>query len=805
METILQDLRYGIRTLLKKPAFTAVAVIALSLGIGANTAIFSVVNAVLLRPLPYANTDRLVMIYETAAQSKTNRNGVSFPNYSDWNRQSKSFEQIAAFNSTIVEVTGNGEPAKIWASLVSPNFFQTIGTLPRVGRDFRPEDDVPNGAWLGIISNRLWISRYSSDQNIVGKTITIAGRAVTVIGIMPPKFQFPEDKVDIWLPMQPLSSARQLRNRGVHIMDVLGRLKTGTTIQQSQAEMNAISDQIQEANPGADVGHGVNVIGLQESIVGDVRQALLILLAAVGFVLLIACANVANLQLSRGLNRQREIAIRTAIGASRGRLIRQLLTESILLSVIGGSAGLLTALWGIEILKARIPEWMPRVGEIGIDSRVVLFTLGLSLVSGALFGLAPTIQLSKPDLNTALKDGGKSSGFGRHRMSSVMIVSEIALSLVLLIGAGLMIKSFWRLVNVDPGFRSVNLVTMDVEFPFNKYKSGEKVISFFRDLPHTLEKIPGVQSVSAVNVLPISGGDSHGQVTIEGRVMKPGEEPSASYRRALPNYFRTMGIPLKAGREFTDGDGAPDRDKVVIIDENMSRRLWPNDNPLGQRIKIGPPENEPWLTIVGVVGDVKNVGLDATAEFATYEPHAQRPWSGMQLLVRTKTNPLSVVSAIREEITRVEKDASIFDVTTMDKHVTASVSQRSFNTLVMGIFAVLALVLASTGIYGVMAYAVSQRTNEIGIRMALGAARSDVLKLIVGEGMVLTVIGVVIGLIASTWLTRFLSELLFVVSPRDVATFAFVSLFLALIAAAASFIPARRATKVDPMIALRYE
>ncbi|HZS43790.1 MAG TPA: ABC transporter permease [Blastocatellia bacterium] len=805
MKFFIQDLRFGFRTLVKSPAFTAVAVIALALGIGANSAIFSVVNAILLRPLPYPNTDRLVMIYETAEHDKKDRNDVSFPNFSDWGKLSKSFEQLAAFNSSIVDVTGNGEPAKIWASTVTYTFFQAIDVQPTIGRAFLPEEDSPKAAWVGIISDRLWKSRYDGDRNIIGKTIIIAGASVTVVGVMPPNFRFPDDHVDVWLPMQPTSAARLLSNRAVHLMNVLGLLKPGITIKQSQAEMDAISAQIQQANPGADAGHGVRVMGLQESLVGDIRQALLVLLGAVGFVLLIACANVANLQLSRGANRQREIAIRTALGAGRSRIIGQLLTESLLLSLVGGAAGLLLALWVIEIVKLRIPTWMPRAGEIGIDSRVLFFTLGISLFSGILFGLAPTLQLSKADLNQALKEGGRSSGFARHRLSSVMVVSEIALSLVLLIGAGLMIKSFWRLINVDPGFRADNLLTMDVEFPFAKYGKTENVISFYRDLPHKLETIPGIQSVSAVNVLPVSGGDSHGVVTIEGRPMKPGEEPSASYRRILPDYFQTMGIPLKAGREFTDEDGAKDKEKVVIIDETMSRRLWPGENPVGQRIKIGPAETEPWLTIVGVVGDVKNVGLDADLEFSTYEPHAQRPWSGMQLLVRTKANPLGVASAIRQEIARIDSDIHVFDVTTMDKHISTSVTQRSFNTLILGIFAAIALILAATGVYGVMAYAISQRVHEMGIRMALGANRNDVLKLVIGQGMALTAIGVVVGLAASIWLTRFISDLLFVVSRTDPATFAAISILLVAASAAACFIPALRATKVDPMIALRSE
>jgi putative ABC transport system permease protein len=805
MQTLWQDLRYGARMLLKKPGFTLIAIITLTLGIGANTAIFSVVNAALLRPLPYEEAERLVVLYETNPQLGRNDINVSYPNFADWRAQSQSFEQLAALLYGGMVLTGKDEPALLQVVAVSADFFAMLRVKPLRGRVFLPEEDKVGGAPVVVLSHALWQSRFGGDEGLIGREITLDGKSQTVIGVMPPNFALPPgDQTEVWLTLGSTANQTRMQNRGVHLLTAIGRLKPNVTLQQAQTELATIANRIQQQYPEADTGHGVNIISGYESLTKNARPALLTLLVAVGFLLLIACANLANLLLARAETRQKEIAIRAALGATRWRITRQLLTESLLLAVAAGATGLLLAAWGIEALAGGLPEDFPRANEIGIDRAVLVFTGALSVLTGLIFGIIPALTRARPALNETLKEGGRTgAAFGSGRVRGALVVSEVALSLALLVGAGLLIKSFWRLTQVDPGFQPDHLLTMNVSLIGEKYKETGQVISFFRELPARLGAAPGVKAVSAVNILPISGGDSNGGLTIEGRDFPPAQTPSASYRRILPNYFSVMGIPLKQGREFDERDTGAE--KVVIINEGMARRFWPEGDAIGKRIKVGPPQNEPWLTIVGVAGDVRNIGLEADARLATYEPHAQRPWSSMTLAIRTEADPLSLSAAVRGELRSIEKDLLIRALSTMDERIWLSVAPRRFNMTLLAVFAALALSLAAVGVYGVMSFTVTQRTHEIGVRMALGAQSGAVLKLIVGQGLKLALIGVAIGLAAAFALTRWMEDLLFDVSPTDSWTYGVVAALLLLVALFACWVPARRAAKVDPMVALRQE
>ncbi len=718
MQTLWQDLRYGARMLRKQPSFTLIAVLTLALGIGANTAIFSVVNAVLLRPLPYEESERLVVIYETNPQQGHDEMNVSYPNFSDWRAQSRSFEQMAAYRSGGIILTGRDEPARLQATVASADLFAMLRVKPLLGRVFLPEEDKVGGAPVVVVSHAMWQSRFGGDEGLIGQQIKLNGRSNTVIGVMPAGFAFPDDQTELWAPLGPL--ADQMQNRAVHTLTVLGRLKHGMDLRQAQTELASIANRIQKQNPAADPGHGAQVISSFQALTKEARPALLTLLVAVGFLLLIACANVANLLLARAEARQKEIAIRTALGAGRWRIVRQLLTESLLLAVAGGAAGLLLAWWGIDALAGRLPDELPRAKEIGIDRVALGFTAALSVLTGLVFGIIPALTGARPALNETLKEGGRTgAGLSRGRIRGALIVSEVALSLALLVGAGLLIKSFWRLAQVDPGFQPDHLLTLNVTLIGEKYRETAQVISFFRELPARIGALPGVKSVSAVNSLPISGGDSNGS-----------------------------------------------------------------------------------LTIVGVAGDVKNIGLEADARLATYEPHAQRPWSAMNLAIRTETDPLSLSAAVRGELRAIEKDLLIRNLSTMDERIRLSVAQRRFNMTLLAAFAALALSLAAVGVYGVMSYTVTRRAHEIGVRMALGAQSGAVLKLIVGQGLRLALIGVAIGLPAAFALTRWMEDLLFGVRRTDPWTYGLAVATITLVALLACWIPARRAAKVDPMVAL---
>ncbi len=804
MDDLIQDLRFAARSLRKSAGFTVVAVLTLALGIGANTAIFSVVNGVLLRPLAYEQPDRLVTIAESNPVQDREGFNVSYPNYLEWKKQSRVFEQIAAVRTMSVTLTGGDEAARVLLSLISRELFAVLRVEPALGRGFLAEEDRPGADPVVILGHGLWQRRFGADPEVVGKTIAINGSSSTVIGVMPPEFEFPSEDVELWAPIGLL--ADRMQNRAVHTLTTVARLEDGVSLDEAKVEMATIAARIQREFPGEDPEHTTTLIPLHERVVGNTDTILLVLMGAVAFLLLIACANVADLLMARAAARQKEIAVRTALGASRWRVIRQLVTESVLLGLTGGAAALALAFWGLDLLVAHLPPFMPRVEQIGIDGRVLLFTLLISLLTGLIFGLLPALKASKPDIVGSLKDLVTSAAGGaRDRSRRVLVIAQVALSLVLLVGAGLMIKSFWRLQDVDPGFEPQNLLTMTVSLAGSpKFTTSEEVIAFYADLRGRLEALPGVSSASAVNALPISGGDSDGELTIEGRPFASGAAPGASFRRILPNYFRTAGIPIVQGREFGERDRG-EEPFVVIITETMARKYWPDGDAVGTRIKVGPPENEPWLTIVGVAADVRNIGLATEPRLATYEPHTQRPWSTMNVMVRTAIDPLSVVRGVRDEIRQAGGDLPVFNIGTMRERISRSVSTERFNMILLTIFATVALLLAAIGLYGVIAYSVSHRTRELGIRIALGAERKDIVNLVVRQGIPLLGAGVALGLIAAAGLTRFLAGLLFAVSPLDATIFVAVAALLAAVALLASYVPARRATAVDPMQALRAE
>jgi putative ABC transport system permease protein len=807
MDTLLQDLRYGIRSLLKNPGFTLVAVLALALGVGANTAIFSVVNRLLLSPLPFKDPDRLVMVWEKNFPRNRERNVVSPANFLDWNRQNQVFEHMAALAESPVNLTNAGEPEEFQAQFVTASFFPLLGVQPAYGRAFTDSEDVPNAGRVVIISHRLWQSRFGADLQILGKTITLSGRNPIVVGIMPPGFHFLNNKIDFWVPMA-LNTGTDYREVSGRYLRSVARLKPGVTLSQARAEMDVIAGRLEQSYRDFNAGWGANVFPLQEEVVGDIRPALLVLLGAVGFVLLIACANVANLLLARAATRQKELALRTALGASRGRLIRQLLNESLLLGVIGGTAGLFLAYWAIELLIKFNPGNIPRLEEVTLDGRVLAFTLVVSVLTGVIFGAIPALQASKPDLNESLKEGGRSSGggAGHRRVRSIFVVSEVALALVLLIGAGLMIKSFIKLQQVDLGFNPDKLLTARVLLPGSKYGDNPKRAAFFQQAVQRIETIPGVQAVGAISWLPLVGLGSATSFWVDGRPEPPpGEKPGTDVRVITPGYFAAMGIPLIKGRIFDERDNAQSP-RVLIINEAMAREFFPDEDPIGKRLIISWDRPALPDEIIGVVGDAKLTSIDGQVRPAIYWPHArQSSYSAMAFAVRTTSDPLAVAGSLVSEIRAIDAEQPVADIRTMEEVVSTSVSRPRFNMLLLGLFAGVALVLSAVGIYGVMAYSVNQRTHEIGIRMALGARSTDVLRLIVGQGMVLALGGVGIGLAGAYFLTGLMSSLLFGVTATDPLTFGGISLLLAGVAFVACYVPARRATKVDPMVALRYE
>src|SRR5262245_26897601 len=770
-DEMFQDLRFGVRMLRKQPGFTLIVVLTLALGIGANTAIFSVVNAVLLRPLPFKEADRLVAVWEI--NPKNSENEVAAANFIDWGEQQAVFEELAALSYANVVLTGGDEPERLQAAIVTPSFFSSLGVQASLGRTFLPAEGKTGGTRVIVLSHGLWERRFSADPNLIGKTVTISGVSLTVAGVMPAGFQlqFPTIRqVDLWLPR--IFTPQLAVNRGMHFLYVLGRLKPGVTLTQAQTEMDAIAGRLAQAYPNTNTGAGVRLINLQEHIVGKFQLGLLVMLFAVGFVLLIACANVANLLLSRAATRQKEVAIRAALGASRLRILRQLLTESMLLASLGSTLGIVFAYWGIHLLIAAGPADFPRLKELGIDEQTLGFTLLVSLLTGVVLGLAPALQATTTDLNESLKESGRSiSGGSRWRLRSLLVVTEIALALMLLVSAGLLIRSFWRLLQVNPGFEPAHALSMSISLPGTKYGQGQLQAAFFEQALRRIEGLPGIISAGTVSNLPLGGSNMTTGITRDDRpVPTPADVPEVDYRITSPNYFRALGIPLRAGRPFNEHD-APGNSPVVIINETSARRFWPGEDPVGKRLTIR--ENPPLsYEVVGVVGDVKHNRLDAESRAEIYVPYSQAPAGFMYLVVRTTSDSLSMAAAVRREIAAVDKDQPVHNLKTMEQLFAESISQPNFNMLLLSIFSAVALVLAAVGIYSVISYSVSQRRREIGIRMALGAQAGDVLKMVVRQGLALLLIGIAIGLGGAFALTRLLKTLLFEVSTTDPVTFA---------------------------------
>jgi predicted permease len=812
IEDFLQDLRYGLRVLAKSPIFTAVAVLTLALGIGANTAVFSVVNGVLLRPLQYNNPDQIITIWEPSRGGHTL--GLTDAEFFDIRDRNQVFEELAAYATGATNFTGAGEPERVNATWVSSGFFPVLGVHPALGRVFTTEDDKPDPAPVVVLSYGLWQRRFAADQSVIGHQVSLNGISRTVIGVMPLGFQFESSEVEMWLPLG-LDPANV--SPGERSYNTIGRLRRSVTLEQARAEMNTVvallAEEYKTRFPkGANTTSSLNLIPLQELIVGDVRPALLLLLVSIGFVLLIACANVANLHLARAAARQKEIALRLALGAGRLRIIRQLLTESLILSVLGGAAGLLLAYWGVGTLLALASASLPRTNEVRIDSTVLLFTLAVSLLAGIVFGLVPGLRFSHPDPHASLKEGGRSTaGSSSRRTRHLLVISELALAVVLLAGAGLTIKSFIRLLNVDPGFDPRNVLTARINLPQLKYPQHQQVVAFYKQLLEQVETAPGVEDAGTVTVLPLSGLNSNASFEIEGRPRASDEVvQNADYRMVSLDYFRAMGIPLLEGRYFaaSDQEGAPG---VVIINETMKQAFWPGEEPLGKRINMGVA-GSPWLTIIGIIKDVKHKALNVTAKPEIYFLHSQNAYAkalgiyrSLTLAVRGTAEPQQLTGVVKSAVQAIDKDIPVAKVETMERVLSTSVAQPRFTMLLLAIFAIVALSLAAVGIYGVIAYSVGQRKHEIGIRQALGAQRRDIMRLIVGQGMGIAVIGIGVGLGLAFALTRVMSGLLFEVSTTDTQTFVVIALLPMAIALAASLLPARRALKVDPMEALRYE
>src|SRR5262245_34859057 len=811
VEDLWQDMRYGARMLMKNPGFTSIAVITLALGIGANTAIFSVVNGVLLRPLPYKDPQQLVMVF--APRRLEQEFHISSGGFTVLRDQKQVFEQVAAFLPMLdsASITGDGDPEFLGGVTVSANLFTLLGVEAKYGRRFLPEEEKPGANRVVVLSHRLWQRRFGSEQKIVGRKISLNNEPYTVVGVMPPGFRFPLDsmfagwipgEIDIYIPLA--LTPEQMNNSKPQTLPVIARLKSQLGIEQAQAEMAGVSARLKRRYPNTNIDESIRLAPYHQQIVGRARFALLVLLGAVGFVLLIACANVANLLLVRAAARRKEIAVRVALGAGRWRVIRQLLTESVQLALLSGLLALLLAFWGVGLLRTIIPENLPRADEIGIDGGVFGFTLLISLGAGILFGLIPAFQASRVNLNDALKDGGRSSGGSVHNhLRNLLVVSEVALALALLIGAGLMLRSFIRLMSVDPGLDPRNVLTVDIRLSRNKYSRPQQAV-FFQQLLERLRALPGIQAAGAVYPMPLSGMEEDLWFDIEGQPPPPpGEHRSAGPRGVSPGYFKAQGIQLLKGRVFTESDGG-DTPPVVVINEAMARRYWPDQNPVGKRIAIGRSNGQPvWSEIIGVVKSVRHMALSEEPRSEVYIPFAQYPLAFMTLVARTDGAQLGYVVAVRSQVHAVDKDQPISNVRTMEERLASAVSQRRFNLILLAIFAGLALSLAAIGIYGVMSYLVSQRAHEIGVRMALGAQTGDVLRLVIRQGMALTLTGVLIGLITAFGLTRLLRNLLFDLSATDPLTFLVTALLLALVALLACYIPARRATKVDPLVALR--
>jgi putative ABC transport system permease protein len=807
MWTVMQDFRFAIRMLVRNPGFTAVAVLTLALGIGANTAIFSVVNTVLLRPLPYRDASRLVWI--TDFIPRQNNTLVFDSDYFAWAKQNQVFEGMAAYGGADLTLTGAGEPERLEGARVTAGFFPVLGGAPMLGRPFLAEEDRPGGPQVCVLSHQLWQSRFGANVSIVGKAVTLDGKPYTVLGVMPANFESPGSfQPALYVPYD-LRETSGVAPGEMHtiVMNVIARLKPGITIERAESNLALINRGLESSYKGGYAkmmaGARAQVMSLHARLVGNVRLALLVLLGAVAFVLLIACANVANLQLARAVRREKEMAIRTALGAGRGRLARQLLTESLLLATLGGAVGVWLAAWAVSVLRALGPASIPHLAEIHIDYRVLLFAAFVVIVTGVAFGLVPVLAATKTHPSESLKEGGLRLpvGPGRERTRGALVVTQLALALVLLAGGGLLMRSFVRLTATDPGFDPHNLLTARLGLPDNQYPRPEQQRAFFQNLLASLRSLPGVSAAEAVVAPPFWGYMMAAGFDIEGRLSRADVNQGAAINIVSPGYLHAIGVPLISGRTFTPLDSA-DAPKVVVFNRACARTFFPHEDPIGKRIQVAGMD---WATIVGVVGDLRQAGLVSRPQPEIFVPYLQSPYSEMAVVIRSTQDPARLSPALRSRVEGIDKSLPIYDVMTMDQLLAEQVASRKFHMVLLGLFAFLAVVLAGVGVYGVMTYTVTQRTHEIGIRMALGAKQLDVLRLVLRQGAILAALGIGIGSAGALALTRFLSSLLYEVRPRDPVTFVVVSALLGAVALLATYLPARRATKVDPMVALRYE
>jgi predicted permease len=806
MEAMLQDIRYALRTLRKSPLFALTVIATLGVGIGANTAIFSFVDVLLLRPLPYASPERLVAVWEDfSATGGPAQEWFTPPDFRDVRDRATTLDAVSMYIGWTPSLTGAGEPERLTGAVVSANHFAMLGAQPALGRAFT-EDDASAGGSVVVLSHALWQRRFGGTADVLGRTLSLNGQPFTVVGVMAADFRPAMLAAEIWRPYTAAAfSAGCQESRGCYVLRVLARIAPGSTVEQARSELSEMARRIVEQYPGEKAGMNFLVVPLHEQLAGPVKPALLALIGAVGLLLVIACVNIANLLLARAGGREREVALRAAIGAGRGAILRQLLTESVALGVAGGAAGVVLAYWGVDVLRALTPSGTPRIEDVAVDARVLLFAFGLSLVTGVLFGLAPALQLSRPDLARTLREGGARASGAHNRTRRILVVSELALALTLLAGAGLLMRSFARLQAVDPGFDAENVLTVNLLPPATSYAGPPQFMAFYDELLERLRRRPGVRAVGASTITPLSGSNTDTGFLIEGRPVPQDrtEAPVAWYRQVTPGYFEAMRMRIVAGRGISEDDRA-DAPPVVVINETMARRYWPNEDPIGKRIS-GEGQDGPWVTVVGVVRDVRHNGLDQAPLVEMYLPFEQQPGRGMTLVVRTARDPLALASAVREEVRAIDPDLPLGATASLEQLVGRSVALPRLYLTFFGFFAFVALLLAAIGIYGVTAHAVAQRTQEIGIRMALGAQRTDVVGMIVRQSAVLVGAGLAFGLALALLLSRALGSLLFDLSPTDPLTYAIIAAVLAAVAMLASWMPARRATRVDPLVALRTE